>query len=105
MFRRIRLFLVKLRGEPQSPPAARRSTRHARVVREIPLERWDSTVGDGSKPAVGDIATVDQMYSQDGQTMHMLFCHAADGSLRWAADASESEIEPVWTSDEPSTVV
>jgi hypothetical protein len=68
----------------------------AKVISAVPIERVDTTVGDGSLPQVGDIAEVDHMFtSSSGEQMHIVVCRAPDGHLRWVADMLASEISTV----------
>ena len=68
----------------------------AKVVADVPLERVDTSLGDGSLPQIGDLAEVDHMYTSDsGEWMHIVVCKALDGRVRWVADLLGSEIVPV----------
>ena len=67
----------------------------ARIVVAIPVERVDMQAGDGkSIPAVGDIVELDQGFTgPNGEAMGIVVCVNNDGSVRWIADALESEFE------------
>jgi hypothetical protein len=74
-----------------------RSPRQARLIAEIPIERVDLTSGDRSSlPAIGDIVDLDQGFTgPNGEPMGTIYCVNSDGSVRWAADAFDSELELV----------
>lgn len=66
----------------------------ARLLVKIPSERVDETVGDGNQPEVGDIVELDQGFiGPNGESMGMVVCLNADGTVRWAGDVLDSEIE------------
>lgn len=68
--------------------------RRARLISALPLERVDSSIGDGSTPQVGDIVELDQGFTfPDGRPGGIVFCVAADGHIKWTADVLDSEIE------------
>ncbi|RUL75975.1 hypothetical protein [Dyella choica] len=72
----------------------RRSPPKARLLANIPSERVEYTAGDGSQPEAGDIVALDQGYiGPNGEPMGMVVCFNADGSIRWAGDVLDSEIE------------
>jgi hypothetical protein len=61
----------------------------------VPIERVDLSGGDGmTLPEVGDIVELDQGFTgPDGKPMGVVFCVAADGSVRWVADVYDAELE------------
>jgi hypothetical protein len=68
----------------------------ARLLANIPSERMDETVGDGSQSNVGDIVELDQGFTgPNGEPMGMVVCYNADRSIRWAGDVLDSEIEVI----------
>lgn len=72
----------------------RRSPRKARLLVNVPPERLDEALGDGRQAKVGDIVELDQGFaSSNGEPMGMVVCRNADGSIRWAGDVLDSEIE------------
>lgn len=72
----------------------RRSTRKARLPVNIPGERVDEAAGGGSQAKIGDIVEFDQGFTgPNGESMGMVVCRNADGSIRWAGDVLDSEIE------------
>lgn len=68
--------------------------RRARLIAALPMERVDTSDGDGSTPQVGDIVELDQGFTfPDGRPGGTVFCVADDGHDKWSADVLESEIE------------
>jgi hypothetical protein len=72
----------------------RRGPIKARLLVNIPSERVEKAVGDGSEPHVGDIVELDQGFTgPEEESMGMVVCYNADRRIRWAGDVLESEIE------------
>ncbi|GLQ98177.1 hypothetical protein GCM10007863_25970 [Dyella mobilis] len=72
----------------------RRSPRKARLLVNIPPERVDEAAGNGPSAKAGDIIELDHGYTgPNGEPMGMVVCRNADGSIRWAGDVFDSEIE------------
>jgi hypothetical protein len=65
------------------------------LISNIPLDRVDLTLGDGSSlPAIGDIVQPDQGFTgPNGESMGIVFCINSDGTVKWVADVLDSEIE------------
>ncbi|WP_233840421.1 hypothetical protein [Dyella sp. 2HG41-7] len=71
-----------------------RSARKARLLVNIPPERVDGTVGEGKQAKAGDIVELDQGFTgSNGEPMGLVVCRNVDGSIRWAGDVLDSEIE------------
>lgn len=70
---------------------------NAKLISEIDLKRVDLSQGDGmSLPTIGDLVFVDQGFAgPEGRDMYIVYCQNPDGSIRWTADLSEDELEPL----------
>jgi hypothetical protein len=68
--------------------------KRARFIAAPPMERVDSSIGDGSTPEVGDIVELDQGFTfPDGRAGGTVFSVTAEGHIKWSADVLDSEIE------------
>lgn len=66
----------------------------ARLLMGIPLKRVDYMADPDSQPKAGDIVELDQGYTgANGEAMGIVVCRNDDGSVRWAGDVMDTEVE------------
>ncbi|WGO99464.1 hypothetical protein QFX18_05235 [Saccharophagus degradans] len=65
----------------------------ARLIVDIPSERFDIEGLDGREPKVGDIVDLDQGFTgEDGRQMILVYCHDATGKALYQAEVYDTEI-------------
>ena len=68
----------------------------ARILVEIPVERYRILSEAGRAPLVGDIVTLDQGFSRDdGLSMGLVYCPSEGDNDLYEADVYESELDDV----------
>jgi len=68
--------------------------KRARLIAAVPMERVDTSGGDGSTPRVGDIVDLDHGFTfHDGRQGGIVVCTGPNGRIKWSADVLDSEIE------------
>ncbi|MFS1524732.1 hypothetical protein ACL7TT_11550 [Microbulbifer sp. 2304DJ12-6] len=66
----------------------------ARLLVELPDERFEVEVPSGRKPSVGDIVELDQGFTgKNGLPMALVFCPDENGGDLYEAEVYEAEIE------------
>ncbi|WP_125931882.1 hypothetical protein [Thiosocius teredinicola] len=75
------------RSSPHSP--------QARLMAELPANRYSIAGANGRAPIVGDILELDQGFtSEDGLTMVLAYCRGRNESFIYSAEVYESELGP-----------
>ena len=67
----------------------------AKLLVELPPDRYRILTPDGRAPRVGDEVVLDQGFtSSDGQPMGLVYFSGPDGTNRYEAEVYESELGP-----------